>query len=638
MKRFLMVCLAVSILLSSQTISAQITTSNSDSIASFLLDAVVVTATRTETPIKNVASSITVITGVEIERSGQTSVTEVLREMDGVDVVQSGGPGAPTSLFMRGAEADYTLFLIDGVEMNDPMSTGRGYSFQHLMADDIERIEILRGPQSTLYGSDAVSGVINVITKRGAGRPVLSASARGGALGTVHSQVGLRGGAAQYHYALDGAWFTNKGISTASEAAGNKEKDGYRNASISGRFGLSPTPQVAFNLMARYSDGKTDIDNGSGAGADDPNRATTSKQLFLRTEATLKLWSNRWVQTVGYGLTNHNRLDNNPVDANQTQASSSAFDSRIHKIDWQNTLYLHEWTTVVVGVESEQEQGSSESKGSFPSTFARQSARMTGVYLQNQFQYRDLFFAAIGVRADHHSRFSSKATYRIAPGMFFRQTGTRIKGTYGTGFKAPSLFQLFSSYGDPTLKAGTSKGWDVGLEQYGWKNRLSTGITYFNNAFDNMVGFDNSTFTYNNIFRAETQGVEWFGRVAPSPNTAVQIHYTFTDTEDKSTKMVLVRRPRHKGRIHANHSFGKLVDLNLEIRLVGRRKVNDFSSFPSARVTLDGYQIVNLAVTYRVLPRIQLFGRIDNLFDKNYQEVLGFGTPGISGFFGIRVR
>lgn len=636
MNCFLTICLTAVIILTSRPTAAQ--DAASDSITTFLLDATVVTATRTDTPLKNVASSMTIITAAEIEQSGQITVAEVLRDRAGVDVVQSGGTGSTTTLFMRGAEADYTLFLIDGVEMNDPISTGRGYNLEHLTAGDIERIEILRGPQSTLYGSDAISGVVNIITRRGAGRPAFSASAQGGALGTVQSSAGLRGGADLYHYAIDGALFNNRGISTASAAAGNTEKDGYRNATVSGRFGLKPMPGLAFDLTARYTDGRTDTDNGGGAGGDDPNRTAIYKQLFVRPSATLKLWSDRWVQTIGYGLTNHNRRDNNPTDVNQTQAASSVFDSRIHKVDWQNTAFLHEWTTLVFGAETEQEQGSSVSAGPFPSTFAKQTARMTGAYLQNQFQYRGMLFAAVGVRADHHSRFGSKITYRIAPGLFIERTGTRFKGTYGTGFKAPSLFQLFSAFGDPSLKAGTSTGWDIGVEQYAWANRLSTGVTYFNNTFDNMVGFDNNTFTYNNIFRAETKGVEWFGRAEPLPGTALQVHYTFTDTEDKSTGLALVRRPRHKTRIQANHTINGHINFNLAVRLVGARAVNDFSSFPSKRVSLDGYQAVHLTASYRVVPRIQLFGRIDNLFDRAYEEVLGFGTAGITGYFGIRVR
>jgi vitamin B12 transporter len=335
---------------------------------------------------------------------------------------------------------------------------------------------------------------------------MLSASTMGGSFGTARGQMKISGRAPKYNYTLGGSWFRNTGISAADKSSGNTEADGYRNGTVSGRVGFSPHRQAAFDLTFRFIDASTDIDNTGAANGDDPNRKFESRQLFLRPQIKWSTWQQRWNNTLGYALSNHNREDDDPIDTQQTQAASSTFDSRIHKFYWQNTLHLHELNTVVFGVETEQEQGASVAQGPFPSKFIRQDIRMTGAYLQNQFQYRDMWFVAAGIRADNHSRFGSKITYRVTPGVFFRQTGTRLKGTYGTGFKAPSLFQLFSAFGDPTLKAGTSTGWDIGIEQYGWENRLTTGLTYFNHTFNNMVGFDNNTFTYNNIFRADYAG------------------------------------------------------------------------------------------------------------------------------------
>ncbi len=240
---------------------------------------------------------------------------------------------------------------------------------------------------------------------------------------------------------------------------------------------------------------------------------------------------------------NHNRKDDNPVDENQETASISTFDSRIHKVDWQNTLELNEGNTIVFGAETESEQGESESMGLYPSRFDRRNARMTGVYLQELWQYRNTLFAAMGVRADHHSRFGSKVTYNLVPNVFFEGTGTRIKGTYGTGFKAPSLFQLYSSIGDSTLHAGSSKGWEAGIEQYLADQTLVAGVTYFDNTYDNMVGWDGETSRYNNVFKATSRGVEVSGRLTAIEGTSLRAYYTFTSSRDHDTNEQLLRRP-----------------------------------------------------------------------------------------------
>ena len=622
-------------LLSTMPSFAQDTQDTADQTPRYILDTVVVTGNKIETPLRQVSSSIAVITAEDMARSGQTTVAEVLRDVGGLSVAQTGGTGANASVFLRGAESAYTLFLIDGVEVNDPMSPGRGYSPAHLTVDQVERIEVLYGSQSTLYGSDAIAGVVNIITKRGEGPPKIGATIEGGALGTFRSRAGLSGGTTDYRYAVDGSFFNTMGVS--ANALGNMEEDGYRNTTLGGRFGATPSAAASVDLTVRYTDGRADIDNGTGPNGDDPNRINTSRQLFIRPSATLELWSQRWKQTLGYSLVDHSREDDNPADANQETASNSTFDARLHKVDWQNTLVLAEGNTVVFGAETELEQGESESQGPYPSRFERQTARMTGVYLQELLQYGDALFAAAGVRIDHHDRFGSEVTYNLAPNVFLEETGTRIKGAYGTGYKAPSLFQLYSSFGDSTLQAGTSKSWEAGIEQYLAGQRLAAGVTYFDNTYDNMVGWDSETSSYKNVFKATARGMELNGRYAGTAGTSLRAHYTFTDSKDHESDEQLLRRPRHNGGIVLDQRVRPGIDLNLSYRFSGERRDNDFSTWPATPVTLDGYGIVNVAANWKITPNIQLFGRIDNLLDAEYEEILGYGTVGITGYLGIRV-
>ena len=614
---------------------AQDTQDPADQEPRYIFDTIVVTASRTETPLNQVSSSITVITAEDIENSNQSTVAGLLRDVGGLSIAQNGGPGKNASVFLRGAESAYTLFLIDGVEINDPMSPGRSFSPAHLSVDQIERIEVLYGSQSTLYGSDAIAGVVNIITRRGEGSPKIGASIEGGALGTFRAQAGLSGGAEGYQYAIDGSFLNTRGIS--ANALGSLEEDGYKNMTLGGRFGVTPAANASVDLTWRYTDGRADIDNGVGPGGDDPNRVSSSRQLFIRPSATLALWSQRWKQTLGYSLVDHGREDDNPVDENQEIASNSTFDARLHKVDWHNTLLLSEGNTLVFGAETESEKGESESKGPYPSVFDRRTARMTGVYLQELLQYGDALFAGLGVRADHHSRYGSKITYSIAPNAYLEESGTRIKGAFGTGYKAPTLFQLYSSYGDSTLQAGTSKSWEAGIEQYLADQRLMAGVTYFYNTFDNMVGWDSETSSYKNVFKATSRGMELTGRYSATEGTSLRAYYTFTDSKDHESDEQLLRRPRHSGGIVLDQRVRQGVDLNLSYRFSGERRDNDFSTWPATPVTLDGYGIVNVAANWKITPTIQLFGRIDNLFDAEYEEVLGYGTVGISGYIGVRL-
>ena len=601
----------------------------------YILDAVVVTAAKIETPLRQVSSSIAVITADDIERSSQNTVAGVLRYVGGVSMAQAGGTGKNASVFLRGAESSYTLFLIDGIEVNDAMSPGRGYSPAHLTVDQVERIEVLYGSQSTLYGSDAIAGVVNIITKRGEGKPKIGASFEGGALGTFRSRAGLNGGTESYQYAIDGSFLNARGIS--SNALGNQEEDGYRNTTLGGRFGVMPASNASVDFTFRFTDGRSEIDNGAGPGGDDPNRVNSSRQLFVRPSATLELWSQRWKQTLGYSFVDHSREDDNPVDENQETASNSTFDARLHKIDWQNTMMLSGGNTLVFGAETETEQGESESKGRFPSKFDRRNARMTGVYLQELLQYGNVLFASVGVRADHHSRYGSKVTYSIAPNAYFEASGIRVKGAYGTGYKAPSLFQLHSSFGDSTLQAGTSKSWEAGLEQYLADQKLVAGVTYFDNTFDNMVGWDSETSSYKNVFKATSRGMELTGRYVGIEGTSLRAYYTLTDSKDHESDEQLLRRPRHSGGIVLDQRVRQGVDLNISFRFSGERRDNDFSTWPATPVTLDGYGIVNVAANWKVTPNIQLFGRIDNLLNAEYEEILGYGTVGITGYIGVKV-
>jgi len=609
------------------------------------VEEVVITATRIETLSEEVASSITVVSGDEIENKQKITVFDALRGVPGIDVVQQGGPGQVTSIFIRGAESAHTLVLVDGIEMNDPISPVRTYDFANLGTDNIERIEILRGPQSTLYGSDAIGGVINIITKKGKGRPVFTVSNEGGSFETFKESIGMNGGSQLINYALSGSRFNTDGISAANKKYGNHEEDGYENTSVSARVGLTPSEGFGADFILRYIDADTDLDNYGGPGGDDPNYMGKSKQLFFRTQASFALFNDLWEHEIGFSTADYERdYDNDPDPAHPSDLERSSYDSNILKFDWQNNVYLNDINTIIFGVETEEEKGKSyyysESLfGPYTSTFTKKSARITGYYLQDQVKAFESFFATLGVRFDDHSKFGSKTTYRIAPAYLIRQTETKIKASCGTGFKAPTLYQLYSSYGNRYLDPEKSKAWDIGIEQHLLKDILSLGTTYFRNDFNNLIDFDLSTSRYKNVFKAKSEGFELFASLKPINELMVRASYTYTNTEDKATGEDLLRRPKDKMGLDVNYHFLERGNINLNIIYVGKRDDIYFDPFTysSTRVALSRYTLVNLAASYDITKNFKVFGRVDNLFDEDYEEIKGYGTPGFSGFVGIKV-
>lgn len=610
------------------------------------LEEVVVTANRLETATHEVGSSITVITAKEIEQRQQKFVLGLLRGVPSIDVVQTGGPGSATSVFMRGASSEHTLVLLDGIELNDPSAPGGGYDVANLPTDNIERIEILRGPQSTLYGSRAMGGVINIITKRGKGKPTGFLSALGGSFSTAAEKAGISGGSDRYNYSLGLSRFDTGGISAAAKKQGNSENDGYQNTSVNARLGITPTSNLSVDFIVNYLKTRADLDNNGGTGGDDPNYIQRSEQISFRSQADLALFENRWEQRLRVSFNDLNRDVNNGTDAaHPSDLSRASYHGQSVTLDWQHTLHLHETTSLTFGIERKEENAKSDYYsesvwGPYSSPWDEHSAHTTGYYLQDQVRLWDAWFTTMGVRLDDHSRFGSKATYRFTSAYTVKQTDTTVKGSYGTAFKAPSLYQLFEpTYGDLNLRPEKNTGWDLGVEQSLCGSTLTMGATYFHNDFGDLINFDSSLSKYRNIGRAMTQGVELTAALRPMDELTLRAGYTYTRTEDKETGLELLRRPRNKVSFDGDYRFLKNANVNLGMVYVGSRfdNVYDPATFASTRVKMGEYLVVNLAASYDISESIRIFGRVDNLFDRSYEEVTGYGTAGISAFGGIKV-
>ncbi len=620
------------------------------------LEPVVVTATRVETPLSEIGSSVTVITSEEIESKQAVHLIDVLRGVPGLDVVRNGGLGQQASVFLRGANSDHTLVLVDGIEVNDPSTPARAFDFASLSVDNIERIEIVRGPGSTLYGSDAMGGVINIITRKGVGDIQTSLSAEAGSFRTHQEKVAVSGGTDRVNYSIVGSYLDSEGITAAGKEYGNSERDGYTRKDVSARVGLTPADGLSVDFFYRYLNAAADLDNYGGTGGDDPNYTSDSSSNFFKAQAQLALFDSFWEQSLGYSLTDYDRSNKNGKDIDHPDDSSqSQYDGQLIQIGWQHNLNLSQSNILTLGAEYEEESMKSRSYSTFIdwvtflpssslSTFPEKSEQTVGYYLQDQIWIGKNFVATGGLRIDDHSQFGTHDTYSATVSYFVPMTKTRFKGSYGTGFKTPTLSQLYENSvyvdGNPSLSPEKSEGWDVGFEQILLDERVTLGATWFETEFDDLIlAVWNGTILkseYLNIDAAKTSGLELTLSLQPVDGLIISGGYTYTKTENVATGEELLRRPRNKYNVALNYQLSKNANMNIGLLHVGERE--DYGSeFPWPIITLKPYTVVNLAASYAFTDTLSLTGRIENLLDEEYEEVSGYGTPGIAGYLGARL-
>lgn len=619
-----------------------------DTAGFYKLNDVVITATKTKANTIELASSISVIDSTQISNSNANNVFDLLKNETGISFTRQGGTGTLSNIYLRGANSSHTLVLIDGVEVNLPNDPSGVYDFSALPIDNIDRIEVLRGPQSTLYGSDALAGVINIITKKGNGSPKFSLLTEGGTYNTYKAQLGLNGSVQKLNYSVALSRTGSDGFSNAAEKYGNKEKDGYTFNNLSSILGYSISENAEVNFYTRFTKSKSDYDQFGGAYGDDPTYIFNQQEFSLRGEGKLKLLDDKWNQKVGLSFFRNVRKYSYDTSSASIYYSRSLYDGRKYKLDWQNDFSLDKNNLLTAGLEYEYEEASSEYYAfnylllpDYASIFPKKNSRTIGIYIQDNIQYDKRFFTSAGIRLDNHNQFGSQITYRVAPAYMIWETNTKIKATIGTGFKSPSLFYLYDPiYGNENLNPEKSIGFDLGIEQFLFRQGISLGATYFYNKFTDMFGFDYITFKTLNINKAVTKGVEIYLQAKPVQQLEFKANYTYTDAKDMSPNSSdygkkLLRRPENKIGFYSSYSFIPKANLNAEVIWVGKREDIDFTTFQ--RVELKSYVLINLATHYDVLKFIRLDFRVENLLDTDYEEVFGYGAAGLSFYGGIKL-
>ncbi len=584
---------------------------------------ITVTATRLEMPSDRVGSSITTITADDLERTRVRDVQDALRMAPGVAVARSGGPGQTSSVFVRGAPGGFTQVLVDGVKVNDPSGIGTAFDFGNFNVDNIERIEVLRGPQSTLYGSDAMAGVINIITRKGEGEPSSFVDVEAGSYETWKVTAGSSGDIDRFDYSVTLSHFDTGGIPATDQF---DERDGYRNNTLSSRVGYQFTDEVSLSLITRYSDSDISFDAFDAFGMPTDEGRIEKEELFLRAETDLTLMDGFWSQKLGVGHARHRR-----DFLEQPGQPDDFFEGDVTTADWQHNLYWSEMHTFTLGADWERNKIETR-------TIDSEDMHTLGFFAQDHISVADRWFTTLGARLDDNNRFGSETTYRAASAYHLLETGTKFKASYGTGFKAPSLFEMFAddafAAGNPDLDPQTSRGWDAGIEQAVIGEHLSVGATYFDIKYDDLIAWVPgpdmmSPGTFRNINSARSKGVETFIASRPAEFISARLDYTYLDNSDDADGSFEFRRP--------SDLFAARVDImpmdRLSVTLHGQY-VGSRTDFGDER--LDAYTLVHLAASYEVSRALTVYGRVENLFDEDYVEVAGFRTPGIAGYAGVR--
>jgi len=603
---------------------------------------VVVSATRIPTPVSQVASSVTVITAADIEARQQRSLPDVLRNVPGVDIVQSGGAGGQTSLFVRGTNPNHVKLLLDGIDLADPSTPSGAADISKLLAGDIAKVEVLRGPQGALYGSDAIGGVVNIITQSGEGPLKLSADAEGGSFDTFNQRGSVSGSEGDFHYAASVQHF-HSGATPVTPLnllqPGEKSHDDfYDNVTASLKLGYDVAENFDLGLVGRYTNslGKItgdafDFTTFTSFPSPTQTRIETL-QYQTRGTAHLVLWDGRLDQTLGlaYGHTISATQDPDNGDSRQ-------IGDRV-KLDWQGNVRVMDGQTVVLGAETARDALHPGLSFGFPSPLSRGITTNAG-FAELQSDFGSGLYNSVSVRYDDNSRFGDRTTWHVAPAWVIESTGTKLKATAGSGFKAPALQQLYGTFGgNANLKPETSFGYDVGIEQSFLGGAVTGGVTWFQNNVRNLiVSGPAPAFQLMNVGRARTDGVESFIAWKALDRLTLRADYTYTDALDAGTKLALLRRPRHKASVSADWQATDDLSLDASLLYVGPQ-IDGNRDFSIPRLKMPDYVTINLAASYRLTEQWSLFGRIENMTDSDYQSPDGFLRPRIGAYGGIKVN
>jgi len=597
------------------------------------LEPVVVTATKIETPQERLGGAVTVVTGEEIEAHHHTSVADVLRQVPGVEVQRSGGFGKTTSIRIRGAGPTQVQVLVDGVRVKST-TTGEA-ELNDISVDQIERIEVIRGPQSTLHGADAIGGVVNIITKRGKGPLVATASAEAGRYETYQTRASMSGSRGPFDYAFTGSRFESRGQFPPI--------DDTQDSSLTGRVGTSLPADGHLSLSLRYRKSATDLPVQSTLTTSPFFRLDPDAQFDTETTTVSLQWDQKpvkWFELhwrFGQWWNNLGNVD--PLTPGiDTRRTSSQINVDRREFEFVNAFHPTGWTTLTLGAEQRNERG--RNRGSF-----REELNTASGFVQDELRFFERVFLSGGFRLEDNDVFGTSRTGRAGAVFLVKETDTKLRGSWGEGFRAPTLNDLFfPNFSSKDVKSEESESWEAGIDQKLWKERVRLGFTYFLTDYENLIQIlrVGATSQAVNVALAHVDGVEFTSAIDVLDTLGLSANYTFTNTEDRSGHHRLwgpLRRfPRHRW------NFGLSWDPLRTLSLFAEANVASSQFEANGTPRNDGYYRVDVGGTYRLVekrgsfPAVDLIARVNNVTDQSYMEVFGFRALHINVLAGLQTR
>ncbi|MCG2841612.1 TonB-dependent receptor [Sandaracinobacter sp. RS1-74] len=605
-----------------------------------------VTAARDSVPAERLPAALTVLDKARIDRAGDFAVADLLLRTPGVSLSRNGGYGTATSLRIRGAESDQTVVLMDGVKLNDPSSAGGGYNFAHLMVGDAVRIEVLRGPQSILWGSQAIGGVVSVETPLPSRAVEASVDLEAGSRQTVSARAALGERRGPLSIRIAAQSFSTAGISAIGPEFGGREPDSYSNRSLSGRAVLELAPNVRADVRGYHSSGRTEIDAVRGDSAE----YALSRESTGYAGLAFDLLDSRWRNRLGVSRTATDRDNYDPA-----RERRQSFDARgtNERLEYQGNLSLGA-VEALFGAEREISRFRSVSPPAALSRPvpepARGRAAVESVYGQLSAQPFSGLTLTGGLRHDGHDGYGGQLL-GAAGAVWTTPLGGSLRASWSEGFKAPTLYQRFSEYGNAALEPEQARGWEVGAEQPLADGRLLLGANWYERRSSNLIVFmpcpastseplcfvpggaeQRRSGYYQNVSRAFAKGLEAMARVRAGA-FLLEGHYDLSVSEDRATGLQLPRRPRHGWHLGASYLPASGLALGGSVRGVGETFDN-----ASHGIRLKPYTLVDLRAELPLSPEVRLVLRADNVFDTDYQTAYRYGTLGRSVYAGVRGR
>ncbi len=581
------------------------------------LDNYVVTATRTAAAVTTLGSAVDTISAAELARRQITTLRGALGSVPGAPSFASGANGGATSLFLRGANSNQTLFLVDGIRSNDP-NTDYAVSLGGACVSACDSLEIAHGPQSTLYGGEAVGGVIALRSERGRGAPVRTVSFELGSFGTVQGAIAARGGDEKNGYNF-------------SAAGGHTDNDRPHNAFTSATYVLrldrTVNDRLAIGATWRGFNGVYESP-GTRFTNDPDNEDRESNQLA--TVFADFTPSAAWTSRVVLGGQDRRFVSNNP-DPFGTQVTTVK--NRRAVLDWQTTYLGAEHHRVTGGVTAELNHTRNTGFGDI-----NQRQELLAVFLQDEYSPVENVFLTAGLRSDDHDTFGRSTTGRATAAWLTHNHQLKLRASYGTAFRAPSFLDLFGQsafyVGNPNLRAEKASGWDAGVDYYLAADRGTLSATWFEMDYRNLIVFDFGVFpgTVRNVESARTRGLELAAKFALGA-TELRVVYTYLEAENLSQRNRLLRRPRHSGSADLWRELGHGLSLGAGVAFAAQREDVHASTF--GRIDGEDYAVARVYGAWQISAAVALKARVENLFNERYEEVHGFPQPGTGVFAGM---